>query len=137
MPKGVRSKTGLGGWGTKVRKETMGTAAYRDLDDAIIAHLEREPWRHPMYVASIWRISEHEVGRDATHGDEKAWRLIDHRLQALKKARRLRYVCEVGLKPQWQVVTPNVGHEQPAEASPSDGMVRRMVEKRKDKLWNR
>ena len=88
-------------------KETMRTAAYRDLDDAIIAHLECEPWRHPIYVESLLRISAQELGRDATHGDEKEWRLIDRRLQALKKAGRLRYVREVGLKPQWQVVTPN------------------------------
>ena len=79
---------------------------YKTLDDAILGQLEREPWSHPIYVVSIAIIAAHELGRDTTHGDEKEWRLIDGRLQALKKAGRLRYVHDAGVKPHWQV-TPN------------------------------
>jgi hypothetical protein len=81
---------------------------YKDLDDAIIAHLEREPWRHPIYVESLARVAAAELGRELTHGDDKEWRLIDRRLQALRKAGRIRHVRETGLKPRWEVVMPNV-----------------------------
>ena len=84
------------------------SAMYKTLDEAILEQLEHWPRSHPIYVVSIAIIAAHELGRDTTHGDEKEWRLIDCRLQALKKAGRLRYVREVGLKPQWQVATPNV-----------------------------
>ena len=80
---------------------------YKTLDDAVIVQLEREPWSHPIYVLSIAIIAAHELGRDTTHGDEKEWRLIDRRLQALKKAKRLRYVRDIGIRPHWQVITPN------------------------------
>ena len=77
---------------------------FRELDDAICDHLEREPWRHPIYVDSLLRVAARELGRgDSPHGDDKEWRLIDRRLQALRKAGRIRYVRETGLKPRWEV----------------------------------
>lgn len=77
---------------------------YKDLDDAIIAHLEREPWRHPIYVESLARVAARELGRgELPWGDDKEWRLIDLRLQALRKAGRIKHVRETGLKPRWEV----------------------------------
>ena len=77
---------------------------YKELDEAIIAHLEREPWRHPIYVESLARLAARELGRgDLPYGDDKEWRLIDRRLQALRKAGRIRHARETGLKPRWEV----------------------------------
>jgi len=48
-----------------------------------------------------------EFGRDIVCGDDKEWRLIDRRLQALKKAGRIRYD-----RPRWVLVLPNVADER-------------------------
>lgn len=77
---------------------------YKDLDQAICEHLSKEPWRHPIYVGWLLDRAAHELGREMSHGDDKEWRLIDRRLQALRKAGRIRYVRETGLKPRWEVV---------------------------------
>ena len=80
-------------------------SAYKDLDDAIIAHLVQQPWRHPIYSQYLLQAAGQALGRTIASGDEKEWGLIDRRLQALRKAGRIEFVR--GVKKQWQVVKPN------------------------------
>lgn len=76
---------------------------YKELDEAICGHLEKAPDRHPIYVDWLLERAAHALGREMSHGDEKEWRLIDRRLQALRKSGRIRYVREAGLA-RWEVV---------------------------------
>ena len=78
--------------------------ACKALDDAIIAHIVQQPWRHPIYSEYLLQAAAQELGRAIAHGDEKEWRLIDRRLQALRKAAQIEFVR--GVKKQWQVVEP-------------------------------
>ena len=80
-------------------------SAYKGLDDAIIAHIVQQPWRHPMYSEYLLQVAAQALGRAIAHRDDKQWRLIDRRLQALRKAGRIEFVR--GVKKQWQVVKPN------------------------------
>jgi hypothetical protein len=76
---------------------------YKELDEAICLHIVMKPKTHPIYSESLTVMASRELGRTCTHGDDKEWRLIDRRLQALKKAGRIRYE-----RPAWVLVTPNV-----------------------------
>ena len=82
---------------------------YRSLDNAIIAHLERDPHRHPIYVSDLAWAAANELGRDMPRDDNKEGRLIDRRLQALRTAGRIRYVREPGCKPRWEVFNAERG----------------------------
>ena len=76
--------------------------AYKEFDDAIVAHIVEQPWRHPIYSEYLLQAAARELGRGIAHGDEKEWRLIDRRLQVLRKAGRIEFVR--GVKKQWQVL---------------------------------
>ncbi len=85
-------------------KHTMPTARYKTLDDAICAHLESGSSRHPIYVESLARIAAAELGRgDLPWGDDKEWRLIDRRMQAMRKAGRIRHARTECVNPRWEV----------------------------------
>jgi hypothetical protein len=79
-------------------------SAYRVLDDTICAYLEREPGLHPMYSGVLMLLAAKELGREQSIGDEKEWRLIDRRLQAMRRAGRVQHVREKGIRPRWEVV---------------------------------
>ena len=81
----------------------------RKLDDAICGHLAMSHEVHPIYSGLLAVAAASELGRSTPHGDDKEWRLIDRRLQALKKAGRIRYE-----RPRWVLVTPNVADERQA-----------------------
>jgi hypothetical protein len=65
---------------------------YKELDDAIKSHIEQRPGKHPIYSAQLLHMAAVELGRDAYRGDDKEWRLIDRRLQALKKAGQVQHL---------------------------------------------
>ena len=73
---------------------------YKELDDAICGHLSMRPDVHPIYSNMLAMAAAKELGRDRVCGDDKEWRLIDRRLQALKKAGRIRYE-----RPRWVLVS--------------------------------
>lgn len=76
---------------------------YKELDDAICYHVGSGSTQHPIYAQSLLNIAVREIGGNTTESDERVWRLIDRRLQALKKAGRLRYD-----RPRWVLVPHNV-----------------------------
>ena len=80
------------------------STGYKELDDEICCHIDMRPDVHPIYSSLLAMAAAKELGRDIVCGDEKEWRLIDRRLQALKKAGRVRYE-----RPRWVLVRPNVG----------------------------
>ena len=97
---------------------------YNTLDDAICRHIETQPKRHPIYSELLARMAAQELGRgDMPFGDDKEWRLIDRRLQALKKAGRIRFVREMGLKPRWELVSGYRTADEPVAWMHSDGRV--------------
>jgi len=85
----------------------MGTG-YKELDDAICAHIAISG-KHPIYSGLLLNMAATELGRSTDHGDEKEWRLIDRRLQALKKAGRVEYAR---LPARWVLVPPNGPHQR-------------------------
>ena len=68
------------------------STGYKELDEAIKAHIEQRPGKHPIYSAKLLHMAAVELGRDAYRGDDKEWRLIDRRLQAMKKAGQVHYL---------------------------------------------
>ena len=66
--------------------------AYKDLDDAIVAHIVHDPWRHPLYSEYLRQVAAEALGRAIAHSDDKQWRLIDRRVQSLRKAGRIEFV---------------------------------------------
>ena len=81
------------------------TAKYKKLDDAIKAHIGKRPGHHPIYSTPLLDMAARELGREAYLGDGKEWRLIDRRLQALKKAGQVIYKRDPA---QWVLVPYNV-----------------------------
>ena len=77
---------------------------YKELDDAICAHIGSGSTQHPIYDQRLLNMAVREIDGNTTESDERVWRLIDRRLQALCKSGRIRYVRETGLKPRWEVV---------------------------------
>ena len=77
---------------------------YKELDDAICAHIRAGLTRPPIYDQRLLNMAVREIGGNTTESDERVWRLIDRRLQALCKSGRIRHVRETGLKPRWEVV---------------------------------
>jgi hypothetical protein len=73
---------------------------FKDLDDAICKHIESGSLQHPIYSQRLLAMACSQVG-NTTESDPRVWRLIDRRLQALKKAGRLIY-----RRPQWVLVSP-------------------------------
>jgi hypothetical protein len=69
----------------------MGTG-YKELDKAIKSHIGSKPGDHPMYSPPLLDMAAKELGRAKCFGDDKEWRLIDRRLQALKKAGEVEFV---------------------------------------------
>jgi hypothetical protein len=73
---------------------------FKDLDDAICKHIESGTRQHPIYSQRLAEMACSEIGT-TDDSDERVWRLIDRRLQALKKAGRLVY-----RRPLWVLVSP-------------------------------
>jgi hypothetical protein len=73
---------------------------FKDLADAICKHIESGTSQHPIYSQRLLSMACSAVG-NTTESDPRVWRLIDRRLQALKKAGRLIY-----RRPQWALVSP-------------------------------
>ena len=63
---------------------------YTDLDNAICAHVGSGSATHPIYARTLLAAATASLGGDAVETDKQVWRLIDRRLQALRKAGRLR-----------------------------------------------
>lgn len=63
---------------------------YKELDEAIKAHIATGHGVHPIYARHLLFMAARELGREYVGGD-KEWRLIDRRLQALKKDRQILY----------------------------------------------
>jgi hypothetical protein len=98
---------------------------YEALDRAIIEHLAREPFRHPIYVRALLAVAAQALSLGPNASGDKGWRLIDRRLQALRRAGTIRYVREVGLKPRWEVVRPpqsdgSLRSSQVRQSAPTD-----------------
>jgi hypothetical protein len=70
---------------------------FKVLDDAICEHIGGGSKQHPIYAQRLLNLAVLEVGGNTTESDERVWRLIDRRLQALKRVGRLRYV-----RPNWE-----------------------------------
>ncbi len=67
-------------------------AQYRALDDAICQHLSSGSAKHPIYAELLLRLACEVLDIAADDGTDRAWRLIDRRLQALRKAGAISYV---------------------------------------------
>ncbi len=65
---------------------------YRALDDAICQHLSSGSAKHPIYAEVLLRLACEVLDIPADDGTDRAWRLIDRRLQALRKAGAISYV---------------------------------------------
>ena len=85
------------------------TTKYKKLDDAIKAHIGQQPGRHPIYSMPLLDVAARELGRKAYLNDGKEWRLIDRRLQALKKASQVIYKQD---SEQWVLVPYNVANNR-------------------------
>lgn len=81
---------------------------YLKLDDAIINHLTDHPGHHPIYAPALILEASLALGRSEVIRDDAAWRLIDRRLQALKKSGKIGYVKSTH---QWMVL-PQVESQQ-------------------------
>ena len=77
---------------------------YKALDDAIKAHIVLRPGHHPIYSTPLLDMAAMELGRAAYKGDDKEWRLIDRRMQAMRKAGLLVYKRIRGSHGRWLVV---------------------------------
>lgn len=81
------------------------SSGYKFLDDAICEYIAMRPGCHPMYSEPLIRMAAKELGRgDMPFGDDKEWRLIDRRMQALKKAGRIRFVGGKRIVRRWELV---------------------------------
>lgn len=69
---------------------------YDDLDSAIVAYLKTGREAHPIYSMHLTDKSMRLIGNDVTESDNRVWRLIDSRLQALKKAGKIRFERPLG-----------------------------------------
>lgn len=67
------------------------STGYKELDEAIKSHIEQQPGEHPIYSLKLLHMAAVELGRVAYRGGNKEWRLIDRRIQALKKAGQVMY----------------------------------------------
>ena len=69
-------------------------SGYKFLDDAIVEHLSKSSI-HPIYDSALIAKANEELGLPEYTSPaikDRAWRLIDRRLQALRKAGRIAYV---------------------------------------------
>lgn len=81
----------------------MSESKYHALDTAICGHIAREGG-HPIYSSILASIARPLLAKNKTPFPEE-WRLIDRRMQAMRKAGRLEYVRKKGGGPGgWQVV---------------------------------
>ena len=71
------------------RKTTMSENKYQELDDAICAHIAQRIV-HPTASSTLETIASPLLARNKTPFPE-AWRLIDRRMQAMRKAGRIVY----------------------------------------------
>ena len=71
------------------RKTTMAENKYQELDDAICDHIAQRI-AHPMASSTLETIASPLLARNKTPFPE-AWRLIDRRMQAMRKAGRIVY----------------------------------------------
>lgn len=84
---------------------------YAELDEAIVGYIARNR-KNPMHSSAVGKLSAEALGRDSEHGDEKEWRLIDRRLQAIRKAGRIKYEkATINGAGGWRVVDDNEGAE--------------------------
>ena len=76
-------------------------AAHAALDAAILEHIKTGNNWHPMYAGSCVKIAIHI-------DSEKPDRVIDRRLQALRKARKIKYVGKLSARKDhgWVLATP-------------------------------
>ncbi len=75
---------------------------YAELDRAICAHIETGNG-HPMYSRALEEIARPLLATNKTPFPEP-WRLIDRRMQAMRKAGRLEYVrVKGGGHGRWRV----------------------------------
>lgn len=81
----------------------MGTG-YKELDDAIVQHIAKRPGHHPIYSGPLLDMAANELGRENQLGDDKEWRLIDRRMQALKKEGRIVFKRQPA---RWEVAPSN------------------------------
>ena len=80
---------------------------YAALDEAICQQIERVGTaRHPTLDEGLLRHAAALLGMPFDFADTRLWRLVDRRLQAMRRGGRIRHVREVGLKPRWEVVVP-------------------------------
>lgn len=75
------------------------SSGYKLLDDAIVEHVSKSTI-HPIYTSALLLKASEELGINAGIINENVWRLIDRRMQALRKAGRLVYVHK---GKQWKV----------------------------------
>lgn len=77
------------------------------MDEAIVEHV-RTSSLHPIYSKGLLRVAAAQLGEPESMESEKQWRLIDRRLQALRRAGKITYSRKVEKGDgQWQVVQPN------------------------------
>ena len=78
---------------------------YKELDDAIKAHIGQRPGYRPTYSTPLLKMAARELGLEAYRCDAKEWRLIARRLQFLKKAGQVIYKQDSA---QWVLVPYHV-----------------------------
>jgi hypothetical protein len=77
---------------------------YTAFDDAICEYLEGDHACHPTLSDALLRRAAAVLGVRYDYADKLLWRLIDRRLQAMRRAGRIRHVREVGMRQRWEVV---------------------------------
>lgn len=77
---------------------------FKDLDAAIVDHISSSSL-HPIYSAALLRAAAALLGEPESPQTDKQWRLIDRRLQSMRKAGKLKYDRKVDKgHGQWKVV---------------------------------
>lgn len=94
----ARDASDIDGLASDIGKAMAGTtekapaaSKYEELDEAIKIHIKTTHEKHPVHSQNLLNIAASNLGRDMYRGDDKEWRLIDRRLQLLKKAGQIEY----------------------------------------------
>ena len=75
---------------------------YDELDRAIVKHLQ-ESLQHPIYASTLLHLASELLALPPEHIEDYAWRLIDRRLQALRRLGSVSYSRQAGSGHGWIV----------------------------------
>ena len=83
----------------------MSMGIYYQLDDAICAHIQGSHMR-PIYATNLLLMARELIVLDLVSRRSPflaVWRIIDRRMQAMRKTGRIEYVRGTGARPRWKV----------------------------------